>query len=223
MKPQFPTPCLCLVTDRKACRQIPLEEIVAQAMAQGVNMVQLREKDLPAKSLLDLGHRLRDVTSRSALLVVNQSIDVTLACRADGVQLGEEAPSPEAALQMAGPDLLVGRSVHSLEGALAAEAQGADFLVVGTIFTSTSHPSTPPAGPGLLARIAQRIRIPFIGIGGINSSNVDRVVEAGAWGAAVISAILSSKVPGLAAKELREVMENSWGKSRVIGGKPSID
>ena len=156
-------------------------------------------------------------------MAVNQSIDVALACGADGVQLGEEAPSPEAARQVAGPDMLIGRSVHSLEGALAAEAQGADFLVVGTLFASPSHPSNPPAGLGLLARIAQRIRIPFVGIGGINSSNVAEVMEAGAWGAAVISAILLSKVPGQAAKELREVMERSWIKSRVAVGRPSID
>ena len=223
MKPQFPTPCLCLVTDRKVCRQIPLEEVVSQAIAQGVNMVQLREKDLSAKPLLELARRLRDVTSGSALLVVNESIDIALACGADGIQLGEEASSPEAARQVAGTDMLIGRSVHSLEGALAAEAQGADFLVVGTLFASSSHPSTPPAGPGLLARIAQRIHIPFIGIGGINSCNIDKVMASGAWGAAVISAILSSKVPGRAAKELREVMNRTWIKSKVAVGRPSID
>ena len=217
MRPQFPTPCLCLVTDRKACRKVPLEEAVGQAVVGGVNMVQLREKELSGRPLLELAYRLQEVTARAALLVVNERADVALACGADGVQLGEEALSVEAARRIAGPDLLIGRSVHSVEGALAAEAQGTDFLVVGTVFPTRYHSSNTAVGLGLLSRVAEKVHIPFVGIGGINSSNVNEVMEMGAWGAAVISAILSSGAPRKAAEEIKGAVEEAWVKSKLAG------
>ena len=212
MKPRMPEPCLCLVTDRSLCGSDPgeLERRVALAVRGGVDMVQLREKDLPGGLLLELAARLRKVTAGTALLVVNERVDVAMASGADGVQLGEEGLSVEVARRLAGEGLLIGRSVHSVDGALEAQEQGADFLVVGTIFPTGSHPGTGAAGPGLLSSLAGRVGIPYLAIGGVTAENAAAVVDAGASGAAVISAILAARDPEAAARELKQVLEAAW-------------
>lgn len=203
----LPYPTLCLVTDRQYARGRPLADLVSQAVQGGVNVVQLREKDLHAGELLALAKAIRHVTRESnALFLVNDRVDVALAAEADGVQLGEEALPVEAARRIAGQRLLIGRSVHSVGGAREAEAQAADFLVVGTIFPTGSKPGVRPAGLKLLEQVAQAVTIPFLAIGGVNTGNVAQVMAQGAAGIAVISAILGSRDPNKATRELKEAM-----------------
>lgn len=210
MPPLLPKPLLCLVTDRTLGDEHSLVARVAEAVAGGVDMVQLREKDLLGGKLLDLAVAIEDATGRHALLVVNERVDVALAAGASGVQLGEEALPVAVAKEILGPERLVGRSVHSVEGAAEAVAQGADFLVVGTMYNTRSHPGASAIGPGLLRRIAERCRVPLIGIGGINTGNLDEVLRAGASGVAVISSILAAADPGEAARELKQAMLAAW-------------
>ena len=169
---------------------------------------------------------MRKTTQGSALLFINERLDVAMACGADGVQLGEEGLPVAAARELAGEGLLIGRSVHSQEGALAAEAGGADLLVAGAVFPTASHQEEEPAGPQLLSRIADRTSIPLLGIGGINESNVAEVIEAGASGAAVVSAILVAADPEQAARELKDAIETAWrdlgpGQGRSVVGSLS--
>ena len=185
-------------------------------MHGGVNLVQLREKDLPASSLLKLATSLREITRGHALFFVNDRVDVALACDADGVQLGEEALPLRVARQLVGEDVLLGRSAHSLEGAVVAESEGADLLVVGTIFDTPSHVDAPPAGRDLLRQVAQAVGAPFIGIGGINIGNIGQVVQAGASGAAVIRAILGASDPEEAASQLRRALNAAWEQCRTV-------
>jgi thiamine-phosphate pyrophosphorylase len=206
MRPALPGPCLCLVTDRHVGDERTLVSRVAQAVAGGVDMLQLREKDLPGGRLLELAEALKKAIGDSALLVVNERVDVAAAVAADGVQLGEEALPVAVARDILGPEALIGRSVHSLEGAVRAAQQGADFLVVGTIYATRSHPGEEPAGPDLIRRIAAACSVPLIGIGGINASNMSEVMQAGASGAAVITSILAAPDPQLAAWELKQAM-----------------
>ena len=216
---QLPIPCLTLVTDRTLLPDGRLLPRVAQAVAGGVDAVQLREKELPAASLLPLAQKLRQVTRRQALLLINSRVDVALACDADGVQLAEDAMPLPKARRMAGPQtLLLGRSVHSVEGAVAAEAQGADFLLVGTIFPSRSHLQGEAVGPALLEKVGRAVSIPFFGIGGITSENIAQVMEVGAHGAAVIEAILGVPDPARAATELRQAMLQAWVVHRAASG-----
>ena len=203
----LPSPALCLVTDRRLNQGTSLPIQVEAALEGGVNMVQLREKDLSAGELLTLAEAIRDVASKAhALFLVNDRVDVALAVGADGVELGEEAMPVQAVRRIAGRRLLIGRSVHSLDGAREAEAHGADFLVVGTIFPTMSKPGAPPVGLKLLAQVRQSVNIPFLAIGGINAANVAQVMAQGAAGVAVISAILGSASPRNAARELKEAM-----------------
>lgn len=202
----LPDPCLCLVTDRHVGDESTLVERVAQAVAGGVDLVQLREKDLHGAQLLDLATRLRQAIGDRALLVINERVDVAAALPADGVQLGEDAVPVTAARSILGPDRLIGRSVHSVEGAERAVHEGANFLVVGTMFPSRSHPGEEPAGPRLVAKIIATCSLPAIGIGGITSENCSQVIGAGAMGVAVITGILASSDPEKAARRLKEAL-----------------
>jgi thiamine-phosphate diphosphorylase len=204
-----------LVTDRALCPLPQLPALVAHLVENGVDAVQLREKDLPASRLLDLGRKLRAATEGRALLFVNGSVEVALACGADGVQLGEEAGTVAETWARAGTRLIIGRSVHGLRGARTAEAEGADLLVLGTIFPSRSHPGGKAAGPALVSDVTASVRLPVIGIGGIDATKAAEVIRAGATGVAVISAILAAADPAAAARSIRSAVDAERGRTRV--------
>lgn len=215
----IPQPTLCLVTDRRLCLDVPLVEKVALAVEGGVNMVQLREKDLPGGRLLELALEIREAVRDRALLIINERVDVTLACGADGIHLGEEALSPSAARHIVGEDLLIGRSVHDMERAIEAQEQGSDYLIAGTVFATASHPGFKPSGVGFMKVMASAVRIPYLGIGGINASNAAEVIDAGASGVAVISAILTSDRPGELVRALWEAVKEAWESRLVAKGR----
>ena len=99
--------------------------------------------------------------------------------------------------------------MHSVEGAIDAEGEGADLLVAGTIYASRSHTGVEPAGPSILSSIAGQVSLPLLGIGGIGPANIGNVIEAGAWGAAVISAVLEADDPGVACRDMMAHMKQS--------------
>jgi thiamine-phosphate pyrophosphorylase len=200
---------LMLVTNRQQCRSGSLVETVAQAVAGGVTAVQLREKDMPAGELLALARQLRGVCGPDALLLINDRVDVALMAGADGVHLGEQSVPVAAARKLLPPSMLVGRSVHSVNAAREAEQDGADYLLVGTLFPSPSHPDVVPAGAELLQNIKARVAIPVLGIGGINVENADACWKAGADGIAVQSAILRAEDARAAAARLAPVPEEA--------------
>ena len=185
-------------------------EKVQRAVEGGVDLVQLRNKTVPGRQLLERASDLLEAISGKAEFLVNERVDVAVAAGAQGVQLGEDAlPVPEVR-KMLGQEMLIGRSVHSTESAIQAEAEGADFLLVGTMFGSLSHPGEQPEGPQLMSEIAGECRLPLIGIGGVTPDNAAELIEAGASGVAVISNILSSEDPKAAAARLKQVLVASW-------------
>ncbi|MBF8299127.1 MAG: thiamine-phosphate pyrophosphorylase [Dehalococcoidia bacterium] len=195
-------PLLCLVTDRTLVPEGSLAGRVMRAVAGGVDMVQLREKDLPVEALVTLAKVLRVACGNSVLLMINGNPEVARMAGADGVHLPEDGPSIASIRSVAGSRVIIGRSVHSLEAAVHGEAEGADYLIVGTIFESQSKPGKDPEGLVLLEAVTQAVRIPVLGIGGINAVNAHQVVAAGASGVAVISAILGALDAERAAREL---------------------
>lgn len=210
MKPKLALPCLCLVTDRGRTASGNVVDTVSAAVDGGVGMVQLRGKDYPAGELLSLALELRDATAGRALLIVNDRVDIAILCEADGVQLGEQALDVHSARRLVGPDMLIGRSVHSAEGAVEAASSGADFLALGTIFETSSHPGARTGGIELVRDATGRVETPVIGIGGISESNVAEVVRAGAAGAAVITAISMAQDPAEAASRLSAAMRRAY-------------
>ena len=209
-------PTLCLVTDRHRCGGRPLEDVVAQAVEGGAGMVQLRERDLPAEALFELAERIREITLGRALLFVNDRVDVALAVGADGVQLPETGLPVEAVRRVAGDRLLIARSVHDVEGAVAAEADGADLLIAGAIFATATHPGRMPQGTALLRELSECVSVPYLGIGGITAKNTGGVMEAGASGVAVITALTESEDPRLAAHELAGEVRRTWVAARAV-------
>ena len=199
-------PLLCFVTDRKRCPGRNLEEVVDQAVAHGVGMVQLREKDLSSGDLYHLGVRVKEAIGGRAMLIVNDRIDVALALNADGVQLPEDGIPVEAARQVVGDDMLIGRSVHSVGGGVEAESSGADFLIAGTIFPSATHPGESGQGTDFVHALCREVSIPVLAIGGVTIQNVGEVMEAGCSGVAVVSAISEAEDPGAAARSLLDEM-----------------
>ena len=220
MRRPLPYPALCLVTDRSVCPADELPGRVAAAIAGGVDLVQLRDKDLPGGPLLELASALRTVCAGRALLLVNERVDVAHAAGADGVQLGEAAmPTPQARA-IIGNAAVIGRSVHSAAGARQAADAGADFLLVGTMFVTRSHPGEEPSGPELLRRIsAAGVNAPLLAIGGITADKVAAVLDAGAAGVAVISSVLGSPDPESAACRLKSAMRDAIARSE--SGRPA--
>lgn len=208
----LPYPALCLVTELSLASGEALLDKVEKALHGGVDAVQLRAKDLAAGRLLSLARSLRKITGQRALLLINDRIDVAIAANAGGVQLPEDAICLEAARRLVGAEMLLGRSVHSVEGAVEAEAQGADFLVLGAIFASDSKPGVEPAGIGLLEEAARRVSIPILAIGGIDRSNAGQVIELGGHGVAVIRSVLASSNPEQAAREIKQAMSAAVGQ-----------
>jgi thiamine-phosphate pyrophosphorylase len=186
-------PVLCLITDR---RRPSSPDIVAQARAAadaGIDLFQIREPDLPDGVLFDLTRRVIDATAGSALRVlVNDRLDVALAAGAHGVHLrGTSFPASRArtlASSSSSASFLIGRSVHSVDEAVAAEAAGGlDYLILGTIFPTISKPAEHRlAGVDTLRAATQACRLPVLAIGGVTLDNADQIVSAGAAGLAAI-------------------------------------
>ena len=192
---------------------LPRDELVgkvSKAVEGGVDLVQLRDKSLPGGRLLDLACSIREALGGRAKLVVNERIDVALAAGVHGVQLGEEGLPVAQARKILGNGLLIGRSVHSTDVAVQAELDGSDFLVVGTMYASRSHPGEVPAGPGLMEEISKKCHLPLIGIGGVVPENTAELIESGASGVAVITNILASENPRAAAERLKDILMVSW-------------
>jgi len=208
-RPVLPLPIVMLVTDRQACGDRRLEDVVEAAVEGGVNMVQLREKDLTAGALYALALRLRQIVGTQALLLVNDRVDVALAAGVHGVELGGTALPTEIVRKLA-PNLVIGRSVHDVAHAAEAIQDGANLLVVGTMFASRSHPGLTPAGPPLIRKVAGLSTVPLIGIGGITAGNARQVIGAGAGGVAAITAITAAPDPRDAAARLVAAVNEAW-------------
>ena len=202
-----------LVTQSSRSAGRDTEAIVEAAIDGGVDVVQLREKDRSARDRYDLGRRLREVTaSASVPLIVNDRVDLAGAIDADGVHLGQSDLPVEVAREQLGSDAVVGCSVSTVAEAETAEAAGADYLGVGAVYGTVSK-DVPEGKDGIgtepVAAIADAVEIPVFGIGGITADNARPVVEAGATGAAVISAITAADDPAAATAALGEVITDA--------------
>ncbi|MEW6570298.1 MAG: thiamine phosphate synthase [Nitrospirota bacterium] len=187
---------LYLITDRKIYKtQCALYFALEDALNEGVKAVQLREKDLPVRKLLEMAHWMRELTGEyGAKLLINDRVDVALSVGADGVHLGQKSIPPYAVRKVARNKLLIGSSAHSLTEALKAEREGADFITLGPVYETPSKLSYGhPVGVETLRTVKLDLRIPVLAIGGIKPDRVREVREAGADGVALISAILAAE------------------------------
>ncbi|MZH13703.1 MAG: thiamine phosphate synthase [Nitrospinae bacterium] len=183
-----------LISDFSHHQSIPITEQVEKALQGGVRALQLREKDLSPKELLAQALEIKPVIEKyDAKLFINDRADIAEIAGADGVHL-TEASVPAGEVKDKFPNLIVGVSTHAKEGALLAEAEGADFITFSPIYETPSKIHFgPPQGPERLGEIVKSVHLPVLALGGIKLNRVPEVLEQGAHGVAVISGIWDSK------------------------------
>ncbi len=198
-----------LITDRERVWGELLPAVCA-ALRGGVGWVQAREKSGSARELYETAVRLLPhARKHGAGVLVNDRVDVALAVGADGVHLPAGGLPPRAARELAGERLLIGVSVHSLDEARRAVADGADYVTFGHVYPTASKPGLPPRGVRELAEIVGALDAPVLAVGGIDRSNILEVLGTGASGVAMISALLESPEPETMVRKLRAVIEGS--------------
>ena len=196
---------LYAVTDRRALPAgVTLAQAVEAALDGGVTCLQLREKDASAGEILALARTLFPLCrARRVPLLINDRVDIALTAGADGVHLGQEdLPLPEARALL-GPDRILGATAHTVEEALRAQAEGADYLGVGAMFPTGTKADTVPTSVDTLKAICAAVSIPVVAIGGVNAQNLPTLAGTGIAGAAVVSAIFSQSDLTAAARTLR--------------------
>jgi thiamine-phosphate pyrophosphorylase len=183
------------------------EELLRPALQGGVDVVQLREKSGEKSEVVRAGRVFRRLCDAyDALFIVNDSPELAIACGADGVHLGQDDGDLRQVRRMIGADALIGLSTHSREQIDASE--GADYVAVGPVYATPTKPEYRPVGTELVTYAAERARVPFFAIGGIDPANVDEVVRAGAERVVVVRAIRDAPDPAAAARTLRERIES---------------
>ena len=195
-------PTLYVILDRGVARGRDLLDLLAATVAGGCRMVQLRDKEWPSGRLLPIAERLRArCTADGVTFIVNDRVDLALAVGADGVHLGQDDLPPRAARPLLRPGMVLGRSTHSVGQAREAQADGADYIAVGSMFPTRTKPDFQLVGPELIRAIRPETRSPLVGIGGVTRENVAEVILAGADGVAVISAVCGALDPAAATRE----------------------
>ena len=198
-----------LVTDRGLCHNRPLPEIVLQAVQGGAAYVQLREKDLPTRTFVEEARAIKKILEPYRVpLIINDRVDVALACGADGVHIGQEDMPYSTARKLMGENAIIGLSVDNWEDVETAQKLDVDYIGVSTVFaTPTKTDTKEPWGLEGLKKIKSFSRHPIVAIGGVNESNARAVVEAGADCLAVVSAICAADSPEVATRKILNLIQ----------------
>ena len=196
---------LYLVTDSTLCKGRSLYDVVAAAVRGGVTCVQLREKELGTREFVARALALKSLLSPLHIpLVINDRIDVALACQADGVHLGQSDMPVDLVRKILPPEVFIGLSVENDQDIVQALCMPVDYLGISPVFATPTKTDTPtPWGLAGLERARAMTDLPLVAIGGINAGNAAQVSHRGADGLAVVSAICAADDPASAARELR--------------------
>jgi thiamine-phosphate pyrophosphorylase len=205
---------LYLVTDRGLCGNRSLEDVAHQAIVAGAACIQLREKDVSTRFFVEEARKIKALTARFRVpLIINDRIDVALASVADGVHIGQDDMPYAEARRLMGPEAIIGLSVETWDDVLEAEALDVNYLGVSPIFETPTKTDT-KGNWGLegLARIKAYSRHLLVAIGGLNASNTEDAVMAGADCIAVVSAICAAPDPLRASREINEIIQAAFKK-----------
>ncbi len=194
---------LYLCTDRRLMTSPTIEASVESALRGGTTVIQLREKDCSSREFYELGLRVKKITERyNAPLIINDRVDIALAVGAAGVHVGQGDLPCKVVREIVGPDMIVGVSAATLDEAVQAEEDGADYLGVGAMYATATKTDTRPVSMEELLKIRAAVKIPIVVIGGINKQTLGNFKGTGVDGLAVVSAIVAQPDPEAAAREL---------------------
>lgn len=211
---------LYLITDRKLVpRPSSLLTSIREALKGGVKAIQLREKDLETRELLRLAYKMRELTKRyDAKLFINDRLDIALAVGADGIHLPQSGIPVEAVRRTVNAlrithhtsHMLIGVSTHSLKEAKEAEKAGADFITLGPIYRTPSKLKYgSPLGIEMLRKVTKEVQLPVFAIGGVKAKRINDLIDAGAYGVAMISEIFGASNIQEKAKELTNILKEN--------------
>ena len=199
---------LYAVTDRTWLGGASLSWAVKEALTGGITLLQLREKNLTDREMLQEAQELLPHCHRHGVpLIINDRVQVALDAGADGVHLGQEDMSPREARAILGPDAIIGVSARTVGSAQRAEQEGADYLGVGAVFSTSTKTDAQNISPETLRQICQAVHIPVVAIGGIGPDNILELLGCGIQGVAVVSSIFAQKNIAQAASRLRALSE----------------
>ncbi|WP_297281853.1 thiamine phosphate synthase [uncultured Anaerococcus sp.] len=196
---------LYLVTNRDKLSDAEFFKVIEDSLKGGVSLVQLREKTAPAREIIEIAKKLKEIChSYKVPLLVDDRVDIALAADLDGVHLGNEDMDVADARRILGADKIIGSTAKDLEWAISEEKKGADYLGVGAIFETKTHVKTKRTSLETLREINDNIKIPTVAIGGLNYDNIDILKGSKAKGVSVVRAIMDSRDPYEDSKKLKE-------------------
>lgn len=203
---------LYAVTDRAWIGRRSLYEQVEEALKNGVTCVQLREKDLDEESFLTEARQMAALCKRYGVpFIVNDNVDIAIQCGADGIHVGQEDMVASAVRKRVGDSMIIGVSAHTVEEALEAVENGADYLGLGAVFSTSTKTDVDVMPFETLRDICNAVDVPTVAIGGISKDNIMKLSGSGVDGVAVVSAIFGAEDPGAATAELLEMSKEMVG------------
>lgn len=205
---------LYAVTDRSYLKGITLIEAVEKAIKGGATVVQLREKQIDSRGFYELALKVKEITTRyNVPLIINDRVDIALAVDADGVHVGQEDLPADIVRRIIGPKKLLGVSAKTIEEAVKAQRDGADYIGAGAVYPTPTKPESDAIGTEGVKMIKDAVDIPVIAIGGITRENVYELIsDTGIDGVAVVSAIFAGD-PEENARILRSEIERAMDSS----------
>ena len=207
---------LYVIVDLAASGDRDMADLAAAAIRGGADVIQLRDKAASPGDLLKEALRLLPVTRAAGVpLIINDWAEVARSVGADGVHLGQDDMPIREARRLLGPGSLIGKSTHSLEQALAAQAEGADYIGLGPILPTPTKPDARSVGAELISQVTPRIRVPIVCIGGIDAANAQEVLEAGATCLAVVRAVCAAPDPESSSRNLKRILLESSRKGET--------
>ncbi|NTV46039.1 MAG: thiamine phosphate synthase [Chlorobiales bacterium] len=205
---------LYLVAGEEHCTQKSLEAVVVEAVRGGVKLVQLREKTASTREFIEKAARLKLLLEPFQVpLIINDRVDVALAIDAAGVHIGQSDMDYQTVRKLIGPEKIIGLSVETMDEVIEAQDWDVAYLGVSPIFsTPTKTDTKEPWGTDGLRKIKQFSKHPLVAIGGLNQTNINDVLEAGADGIAIVSAICASPTPKESAVLLSQIIEGFFSQ-----------
>lgn len=196
---------LYAVTDSKWTGKLSLNQQVKQAIDGGITFLQLREKNLEYDKFLEEAREIKKLTDKANIpFVIDDNVKLAIECNADGVHVGQSDMAAQDVRKLIGPDKILGVSAHNVEEAILAEKQGADYLGVGAVFSTSTKLDADDVSYEILQQICNSVSIPVVAIGGITRDNISKLQGSGINGVAVVSAIFAEKNILEATKQLKE-------------------